>query len=306
MKMKSPPYGNDVSALNNADYFFGYSQGCYAGAFDCPGQTNIGYCSDDSIAEYFLKNEHGAFAFIANSRYGLATDTGETNGPSQFHNRMFFNEIFGKNNTNIGKANQKAKESLAGFVSAADGGMRWVYYNVNLLGDPETRIHINYSLTLMPDFTVSSISFNPKNPVEYDDIIITAAVENKGNINLNLINVNVSLFVDDVYESSALLNLTNITLREVNFNRTASAGEHNITIKVDPGNEIPEQKKSNNNFTFGLNVLLCDLNRDGIIKQDWNDLSAAYKCFLGIGNCNKINYMNRAAAGSRYRCFLGG
>ena len=296
----------DLSAITNTDYFFGYSQGCIAGAFNCPGYIeNVGSCDSDAIVEHFLKTEYGAFAFIANSRYGLATDTGETDGPSQFHDRMFFNEIFGENNTNIGKANQHAKESLAELVGTMDGGMRWVYYNVNLLGDPETRIHIDYSLILMPDFVVMNVTVIPKNPVEYDNVTITAAFGNRGNVNLNLSNVNVSLFVNDIYENSEIINLTNITEKGVNFSWNAAAGNHNLTIIVDRNNGIYEFNEENNNLTKILNVFnKCDLNRDGIYTRDYSDLMTAYKCFLGIERNCKINYRDWAGMKTEYLCFV--
>ncbi|ODS35745.1 hypothetical protein BEH94_06070 [Candidatus Altiarchaeales archaeon WOR_SM1_SCG] len=47
----------------------------------------------------------------------------------------------------------------------------------------------------------------------------------------------------------------------------------------------------------------CDLNQDGIIVKDYNDLMSAYKCFLGIKNCNKINYQNWNIMKQEYECF---
>ncbi len=51
----------------------------------------------------------------------------------------------------------------------------------------------------------------------------------------------------------------------------------------------------------------CDLNRDGIILHDYNDLIIIYKCFLGIGtNCNMQYYQNWTNMKKEYNCFLGG
>ena len=52
-------YTSDADSLTNTEYFFGYSQGCLPGAFE-----------QDCILEHFVKNPTGAFAFVANSRYG--------------------------------------------------------------------------------------------------------------------------------------------------------------------------------------------------------------------------------------------
>jgi len=49
---------------------------------------------------------------------------------------------------------------------------------------------------------------------------------------------------------------------------------------------------------------MCDLNRDGIYIRDYNDLMLAYKCFLGIKNCNKINEKDWANMKKEYNCFI--
>jgi len=47
----------------------------------------------------------------------------------------------------------------------------------------------------------------------------------------------------------------------------------------------------------------CDLNNDGIIIHDYNDLMTAYKCFLGIRNC--ANYhQNWNLIKQEYECFV--
>jgi len=48
----------------------------------------------------------------------------------------------------------------------------------------------------------------------------------------------------------------------------------------------------------------CDLNRNGIITQDYNDLMAACKCFLGIENCNNY-YQDWNLMRKEYNCFVG-
>jgi hypothetical protein len=50
----------------------------------------------------------------------------------------------------------------------------------------------------------------------------------------------------------------------------------------------------------------CDLNHDGIVYRDWSDLMSAYKCFLGIGNCDKTSYGNWTAIKEEYKCFVNG
>ena len=127
-------YNSDVDALTNEKYFLGYSQGCYAGAFD-DRLSNCSNISSDCVLEHFVTGPSGAFAFIGNSRYGWGSYS-STNGASQLFDRQFWNGIFGYGFRNIGVANQFSKEMNAGYVY--NDYVRFCYYEINLLGDPET------------------------------------------------------------------------------------------------------------------------------------------------------------------------
>jgi len=122
----------DADSLTNNHYFFGYSQGCYNGAFDNKGPWGMEH-ANDSIVEHFVTTTHGAFAFIGNSRFGWGDPWG-TNGASQYYDRQFFDAIFDEGIEEIGKANQDSKEDNIGFINQE--AMRWVYYQLNLMGDP--------------------------------------------------------------------------------------------------------------------------------------------------------------------------
>ncbi|MBN1801305.1 MAG: hypothetical protein JW891_07350 [Candidatus Lokiarchaeota archaeon] len=129
-------YSDIDTILSNDKYFFAYSQGCYAGAFD--NRDSYGsYNSYDSVVEHFVTSPYGAFAFIANSRYGWGNRY-TTNGASQHFDREFFDAIFGEGITEIGRANQDSKEDSIPFLSQAY--IRWCYYEINLFGDPTANI----------------------------------------------------------------------------------------------------------------------------------------------------------------------
>jgi hypothetical protein len=116
---------SDIDTLiTNTEYFFGYSVGCSAAAID-----------GDSVIEHFVFNPQGAFAFVGNSRYGWYLP-GTTYGVGDQFDRAFFNVL---NNTvqNLGKTLQFSKESFATPLSNA---ARWTYFELNLLGDPETEL----------------------------------------------------------------------------------------------------------------------------------------------------------------------
>jgi hypothetical protein len=120
-------YISDADALTNTRYFFAYSQGCDNGGFDNP----YGF---DCIAEHFtVKTDHGAFAVIANARYGYGA-VGSTDGANQCYHREFIDAIFGEGIIQLGRANQDSKED--NLYKIHKGAMRWCYYEINLLGDP--------------------------------------------------------------------------------------------------------------------------------------------------------------------------
>jgi len=49
-------------------------------------------------------------------------------------------------------------------------------------------------------------------------------------------------------------------------------------------------------------MCLCDLNRDGMIIRDYNDLMTAYKCFLGVQKNCEPDYLNWSAVQNEYDC----
>ena len=122
--MELDPNEIDTLIVNN-EYFFGYSLGCYAAAFD----------ATDSVIEHFVYNAHGAFAFIGNSRYGWYF-SGSTMGPGEQYDRAFF-QVLTSTAQNLGKTLQLSKES-----KYSESVQRWTYFNLNLLGDPETPLII--------------------------------------------------------------------------------------------------------------------------------------------------------------------
>jgi len=130
-------YNDDVDALTNEKIFFHYSQGCYNGAFDNRSTSSSYFYPYDSFAEHLVTTPHGAFATIANSRYGFGDPYG-TNGSSQFFDREFFDAIFGENIPEIGKANQDSKEDNIDIID--QDAIRWCYYELNLFGDPTATI----------------------------------------------------------------------------------------------------------------------------------------------------------------------
>jgi hypothetical protein len=124
-------YRSDVDSLTNTEYYMTYSGGCLSAAFD---EAISG--PDEAIAEHFITSKGGAFAYIGNSRVGWYY-VGSTNGPGDQYDRSFFS-VLSDGIRNIGKALQLSKENL--FDVNIDSFSRWIYFTLNLLGDPETEI----------------------------------------------------------------------------------------------------------------------------------------------------------------------
>jgi len=127
-------------------FYIMYSQGCYGGSFD--NRTVYGSYTSDCICEAFTVMSTGAVAFLCNSRYGWGSYN-NTNGASQYYNRQFYDAIFGEEITNIGWTNADSKEDCVPFIG---GATYWVYYEMNLLGDPALDIWTAQPMTFNPTY----------------------------------------------------------------------------------------------------------------------------------------------------------
>jgi len=142
-------HNSDLKGLYNTEYFFLYSQTCLAGSFD-NWYPEDNYYEDDCFAEHLTCDEHGAFACIMNSRYGLGREN-STDSPGQRYDSSFFKALFQENIREVGRANHFSKEDNVWRIN--ENGMRWTYYETNLFGDPQVAIkeptetiHINITL----------------------------------------------------------------------------------------------------------------------------------------------------------------
>lgn len=130
-------YNDDILTLSNEKYFFIYSQTCLAGSFDNWHPWH-GYVEEDSAAEHFtVETSYGAFAVIMNARYGLGSED-TLYAPSQILDESFYDALFNKSIRQLGRANHYSKEDHIWHIN--ENGIRWVYYETNLFGDPEVSI----------------------------------------------------------------------------------------------------------------------------------------------------------------------
>lgn len=75
-----------------------------------------------------------------------------------------------------------------------------------------------------------------------------------------------------------------------------NTGDYTVTLTITDNDSIIS--------TYSQEIeVTCDLNHDGIITHDYNDLMTAYKCFLGITkNCDN-HYRNWTLMKEEYKCF---
>ncbi|MDG6219340.1 MAG: C25 family cysteine peptidase, partial [Candidatus Thermoplasmatota archaeon] len=118
---------SDISKLRNRFYPIHISLACHSGDFTV----------DTCIAEEMLLYPYGgASACIFNTDFGATDPENAHRYSGEFLERMFY-EIFVNTTNHLGKIVQKSKEYFAD-KAAVDSMYRWVYYSINLLGDPET------------------------------------------------------------------------------------------------------------------------------------------------------------------------
>jgi len=83
----------------------------------------------------------------------------------------------------------------------------------------------------------------------------------------------------------------------------SSSGDNNTCD--NPGGWNDDEINSCRYTCSGL-PRVCDINRDGIIIHDYNDLINSYKCFLGVEmNCTEISFLEWVNIKQEYNCFAG-
>jgi len=117
-----------LASFTNSMPYFMYSQACNAGAFDTP----------DCFAEQFVTASNAAFAAIMNARDGWEYADNVGGYSHRFH-RCFWDAAFRGRATRLGEINEYSRSMCLYMLSLSFGNYwRWVYYELNLFGDPAT------------------------------------------------------------------------------------------------------------------------------------------------------------------------
>lgn len=158
---------SSIENLQNTEYGFLYSQGCYPAAFD---QRTSG--DAESIAEHMVTTGGGLHSFIGNTRYGWYMP-GSIEGASQFYDRQFFNGLFQQNQPQLGKALTYSR--LQNLNSAmSDDVMRWCYFEVVLFGDPSLSVKAadpNMPMLSMDSYSYIAETGNDSNGINPGEVI---------------------------------------------------------------------------------------------------------------------------------------
>ena len=132
---------NTIEQLENTEYGWLYSQGCYPAAFD---QRTSG--DGESIGEHLLTAGGALMGFIGNTRYGWYMP-GSIEGASEFFDRQYFIGMFDNAIPELGRALTFCRNANLN-AALQNGVMRWCYYEQVLFGDPS--IQVKYPDALMP------------------------------------------------------------------------------------------------------------------------------------------------------------
>lgn len=211
-------YTNQVTDNNmtnngiNHTYNIMYTQSCLSGGFD-------GSC----INEVWTTLANGPVAYITNSREGWG-QSGGTNGASQRFDRHFFDAIWGEDMYIIGEVQTDSKEDNVAQVTG-NQTIRWVYYELNLFGDPTMEI-----------WTEEPTQLYAEHPEEakMGETSITVTVTDESEFPVS--GAKVSCSTDSLFLGTATTNATGVV--EIQFNEELDE-EGTLHIYVQKHNMIP-------------------------------------------------------------------
>jgi hypothetical protein len=104
-----------------------------------------------------------------------------------------------------------------------------------------------------PDLAVKSLTYTPAHPVEGENITFIASIENRANVTVH--NIIVYFIVDGIKAGEHTIPvLSSSQTSDVQFYWTGVYGMHNISVYIDPANQIGEQNETNNSSELTITV----------------------------------------------------
>lgn len=176
-----------------------------------------------------------------------------------------------------------------------------------------TKVHVNRSR----DFSITNLSFIVNNNetralgsygvvnLELGDYVTLNATLNITNLVERGRMVNVSFYIDEVDAEHEIGNIsTNFSINETksvefnwtkvwNFGAVNIAGDHNLTVVVDPENKIHEINESNNTYIQKIRVKAPELTVTNIsFDPELPEENVTVKINVTIANCGDKNATN--------------
>lgn len=215
--------------------------GCSTGRFAEPDVTSFSELAVNSL-------DGQAIAYIGNSSLGFTSTS--YSFPQIFYQTIFEDSIY-----NIGEAHKLAKIKLINTYGNS-GSYRLFLYTNSLIGDPV----INLPIPSLPNFTINSKDFvvSPLIPNDQEDSVdVKFFYYNYGRVPNDSINI----LVKEEFADSKVFE-TNFSRKIPLFSDSIAipvyiknkAGDHKITIQLDPENKISEITENDNNLNFSFNV----------------------------------------------------
>jgi len=316
---------SDVCKLRNTFYPIHISISCLCGNF----------CYTDCIAEELLLwSRGGASACFFNSEVGCVNRTDASKYSSEFIEKIFY-EMFKNGTKNLGKINLFSKYH---FISLAqeDPNYRWCYYEVNLLGDPETPVFETreklplFSVFADDDFNESTPDWNVTCFDKIQEAI--SAVPENGVVNVYsgtyhetvVINKTINLIGEDKYttiidggDSEIVVtirsNSSSIENFTIHHNDSTQKIQNQTGIHVPPncwGNEISSNIIMNNSNCGILIEDSCRTYIHGNIIQFNGEGICIIKKTTGLFEnyivitCQNIIYHNKIISNENYGIYL--
>ena len=316
---------SDVCKLRNNFYPIHISISCLSGNF----------CYTDCIAEELLLwSRGGVSACFFNSEVGCVDRTDASKYSSEFIEKIFY-ELFENGTRNLGEINLFTKYHFIN-LSQADPNYRWCYYEINLLGDPETPVL--ETRDKLPLFAVSvDDGFNESTPgwnvTCFDKIQVAVdAVPENGFVNVHsgiyheavFINKTINLIGEDklttIIDGSSfdtVLTIKSNSSSVRNFtilhNDSTPKIQNQNGVYVPPncwGNEISSNIIINNN---NCGILIQDSCRtyihDNIIQFNGDGIcitkkiSGLFEKYIVV-TCHNIIYHNKIISNKNYGIYL--
>ena len=222
---------SDIYKLRNTFYPIHISISCLSGNF----------CYTDCIAEELLLwSQGGPSACFFNSEVGCVSKTNASKYSAEFIEKIFY-EIFENSTKELGKINLFSKYHFIN-LAQTNPTYRWCYYEINLLGDPETSVTGTrdklplFAVLVDDDFNESTPDWNTTCFSKIQDAI--NAVPENGVINV----------YSGIYNESIIINKTINLVGENKYSTIIDGSDSEIVVTVRSNSSLIR------NFTIRHNI----------------------------------------------------